>query len=221
MTCEVEQFGYSWARGFLTEEEIGILGGALGNVTGAGRRGVLEIPEVRVLAGSEQIRSLVQRFVGGRPRPVRAIFFNKSSDSNWLVSWHQDLSIAVKERIEIAGFGPWSVKEGVCHVQPPDSVLERMITLRIHLDDADETNGALKVLPGTHCLGRLSADEIGQCRSSIPETLCQANRGDALLMRPMILHASSRSTVVRPRRILHIEYASQDLPSGLEWYDDV
>ena len=102
-------------------------------------------------------------------------------------------------------------------MQPPVEVLERMLTVRIHLDDADERNGALRVIPDSHRLGRLNADQIAGLREERDETLCAAAAGDALLMRPLLLHASGRSTNDRPRRVLHLEYAGHDLPSGLEW----
>ena len=134
-----------------------------------------------------------------------------------VVAWHQDLTIAVRDKVEALGFGPWSVKDGVPHVQPPVSLLENMVTVRQHLDDADESNGALKVLPGSHNQGRLSGERIQQLRQELPEHLCVASAGDALLMRPLILHASGRSSTDRHRRVLHIEYAGFDLPEGMQW----
>ena len=190
----------------------------LGNVTGAGQRGMLGRRfVVSELAHSEPLISAVRPYLPGPPRPVRAIYFNKSSETNWLVAWHQDLTIAVTHQADVPGFGPWSTKDGVVHVQPPVELLQDMITLRLHLDDTDESNGALKVLPGSHVHGRLAAADIERLRGSIPEEICRAQRGDALLMRPLILHASGRSTSDRHRRILHIEYAGNDLPDGLHW----
>jgi ectoine hydroxylase-related dioxygenase (phytanoyl-CoA dioxygenase family) len=154
------------------------------------------------------------------PLPVRAIYFDKSPAANWSVPWHQDLTVAVRARVDLPGFGPWSTKDGIPHVQPPIDLLERMLTLRIHLDDADRSNGALRVLPGSHRLGRLTADAIEALRIEYPEVLCTAAAGDALLMRPLLLHASRRSTSVRNRRVLHIEYAGFALPSGLRWHED-
>ena len=160
---------------------------------------------------------LVRPHTCGEPRPVRAIWFNKSAEANWLVAWHQDLAIAVRERVDVPGFVAWSVKEGVPHVQPPVEVLERMLTVRIHLDEANSENGALRVIGGTHRLGRLSAEQIATLREDRGETLCAAAARDALLMRPLLLHTSGRSTSDRPRRVLHIEYAGEELPGGLEW----
>jgi ectoine hydroxylase-related dioxygenase (phytanoyl-CoA dioxygenase family) len=105
----------------------------------------------------------------------------------------------------------------VPHVQPPVEILERMITIRLHLDDCNEDNGALRVLPGTHCLGRLTSEQIGQLRRDSREVLCRASAGDALLMRPLLLHASSRSRTGPHRRVLHIDYAGVALPEPLEW----
>jgi ectoine hydroxylase-related dioxygenase (phytanoyl-CoA dioxygenase family) len=162
---------------------------------------------------------MVRPHLPPEPLPVRAIYFDKSSEENWLVPWHQDLTIAVGERSEAPGFGPWSIKDGVPHVQPPVELLEQMLTVRIHLDDADGSNGALRVLAGSHRLGRLSAERIQGLRTQLPETLCSVSAGDILLMRPLLLHTSGRSTRAAHRRILHIEYAAFELPSNLTWHE--
>jgi ectoine hydroxylase-related dioxygenase (phytanoyl-CoA dioxygenase family) len=145
---------------------------------------------------------LVRPHLPSEPRPVRAIYFDKSPQTNWLVSWHQDLTLAVRARAEHPGFGPWSVKDGIPHVQPPVELLQQMLTVRLHLDDADESNGALRVLPGSHCLGRLSSERIQELRANQVDYLCAVSAGDALLMRPLLLHASSRSTTTQHRRVL-------------------
>jgi ectoine hydroxylase-related dioxygenase (phytanoyl-CoA dioxygenase family) len=153
------------------------------------------------------------------PLPVRAIYFDKSPETNWLVPWHQDLSLALRARAEVPGFGPWSTKDGIPHVQPPAELLQQMLTVRLHLDDADESNGALRVLPGSHRFGRLSAQRIQQRRTEQSDLFCTVAAGDALLMRPLLLHASSRSTSARHRRVLHIEYAGFTLPDELNWHE--
>src|SRR5688572_32967089 len=78
---------------------------------------------------------------------VKAIYFDKTPESNWYVTWHQDIIINVKARIETDGFTAWTKKEGVHHVSPPEEILKDTVTIRIHLDDTDETNGALKIIP--------------------------------------------------------------------------
>jgi hypothetical protein len=211
------RLGFAEVRALMPSEELAALAEILGDCASAGERGLLSRPEIAALAGSPRFLAAVRPHLPGEPRPVRAIYFDKSAHANWLVPWHQDLSIAVEERLEAAEFGPWSVKEGLIHVQPPQSILESMITLRLHLDLTDETNGALRVIPGSHLLGKLSATEIQSLRQTSAEHLCAAAPGDALLMRPLILHASSRSVTDRRRRVLHIEYAGCDLPHGLRW----
>ena len=217
---QVNEQGFSMIPAVLSEEDAVRLRESLEPVSGAGRRGMLAMPEVRSLANSTRIRELVSAHLKGTPRAVRAIYFDKSPESNWLVAWHQDLTIAVKERAEVAGFGPWSTKDGTAHVQPPITLLEQMITVRIHLDAADSSNGALRVIPGSHLHGRLDAEQIEQLRQANPEHLCAAACGDALLMRPLILHASGRCLASGHRRILHIEYAGFDLPSEMRWAED-
>jgi ectoine hydroxylase-related dioxygenase (phytanoyl-CoA dioxygenase family) len=132
--------------------------------------------------------------------------------------WHQDLTIAVREKREAEGFGPWSFKDGVAHVQPPVRVLEQMLTLRLHLDDCDENNGPLRVLRGSHQSGKLSSSEIAEWRAQQAEEVCTSPRGGALLMRPLLLHASSQAKTPRHRRVLHLEWANGKLSDGLRWH---
>lgn len=213
----VHNLGFALLPKIITQDVADDLVSRLGVVAGAGRRGMLSHPLVRSLAESDSLLGAVRPFVPSYPRPVRAIYFDKVPGASWIVPWHQDLTISVTHRSDVAGFGPWSTKDGLIHVQPPVSILEDMITVRIHLDDTDETNGALRVLPRSHTRGRLTTQDIERLRSEIPEQTCCAERGDALLMRPMILHASGHSTSDRNRRIFHIEYAGADLPFGLRW----
>ncbi len=218
LAFHLETHGFAIVRGVLDGGACQSLAVLLGDANGAGTRGMLRIHEVAELAQSA-LSELVRAHLPGTPVPVRGIYFDKRPETNWLVAWHQDLTLAVKEQHDASGFGPWSVKDGVPHVQPPVGLLEQMLTARLHLDDTDAGNGALRVLSGTHCLGRLSAEAIQNCREMHDEMFCEAQAGDVLLMRPLLLHASSRSTSERRRRVLHIEYAGFSLPKPLEWHE--
>jgi hypothetical protein len=186
------------------------------NGAGFARRNLLDTAAVGRLAGSEAWLSLVHPVVGLESRPVRGILFDKTPDANWLVPWHQDLSIAVKRRIEVPGFGPWSVKAGVCHVQPPVDVLENMITVRLHLDDCGPKNGPLRVVPETH-RSVLQPSEIAAIVLEKRDVVCCVAAGGAVVMRPLLLHASSPAMAPSRRRVIHIEYAAGDLTNGLQW----
>ena len=183
----------------------------------AGARNLLDVLAIQSLARSPQIRALIEPILGPTCFAVRGIFFDKTAGANWKVPYHQDLSIAVAARAEAAGFGPWSVKSGVIHVQPPAEILENMLTLRLHLDACDETNGALRVLEQTHQSGKLSAAQIAVQRETGAQTVCAVPRGGALLMRPLLLHASSPARSPTHRRVIHLEWAARELPEGLNW----
>ena len=159
----------------------------------------------------------MRELLGHKARPVRGILFDKTPQANWKVPWHQDLTIAVKERHERENFTAWSIKDGVPHVQPPLQVLAAMLTIRLHLDDCFD-NGPLRVLPATHREGRLDSAQIAHKRATIEPTICRAARGDALLMKPLLLHASSAGEKPTHRRVLHLEWANQDLPAPLQWF---
>lgn len=211
------QRGFVISKGFFTAEQCDEWRGYLGPVAGAGRRGLLYDSKVQALANSPAVIDLVRPHLRHDPKPVRGIYFDKSPDTNWLVAWHQDLTLAVRERAEVAGFGPWSVKDGVPHVQPPAELLGQMLTVRIHLDPGDAQNGALRVIPGSHALGRLDQRQIEALCAEREEVVCEARAGDVLLMRPLLLHSSGKSHALAHRRIVHIEYAGFDLPSPLGW----
>jgi len=182
-------------------------------------RNLLEmVPEVASLADSPALRALAAMVLGPDCFAVRGILFDKTPDTNWNVVWHQDLSIAVRSRKDVTGFGPWSVKAGVAHVQPPAALLARMLTIRLHLDDCNEANGPLQILPGSHRFGRLTPEATQRWRQQVPAVTCPVPSGGALLMRPLLLHASSDSQTAHHRRVIHLEYAAEDLPGGLHWH---
>lgn len=184
-------------------------------------RNLLDVsPEVAELAVSDSIRALVELVLGTHFFTIRGILFDKIPDANWKVPWHQDVTIAVQERVEVDGFGPWSTKADVLHVQPPASILENMLTVRLHLDTCGEENGALRVLPGPHTLGKIPESEIPGLRESLPEHVCAVGLGGALLMRPLLLHASSPSRVPGHRRVVHLDFASVALPASLRWLSE-
>jgi ectoine hydroxylase-related dioxygenase (phytanoyl-CoA dioxygenase family) len=176
------------------------------------------VPAIRALAFASEITALVEAVLGAPGRPVRGIFFDKTAQANWPVPWHQDLTIALAERRELPGWTQWSIKSGVHHVQPPTAFLERMITLRLHVDDCDEDNGPLRVLPGSHRMGRLTREKISELTNGCREIICTAPKGSALVVRPLLLHASSPAKRPRHRRVIHLEFAMTDsLPCGLSW----
>ena len=182
-------------------------------------RNLLRLSKVRELANSQPIRSIVDAFLRPGARVVRGLLFDKTPEANWKVAWHQDLSIAVRERRESSGYGPWSIKAGVHHVQPPAKILENMLTIRLHLDDCGIDNGPLRVIPGSHAHGVLDAQQVERLREQ-PAHICVVGAGGALVMRPLILHASSSASAPRHRRVIHLEYAAIELSGGLEWAEE-
>ncbi|WP_086934750.1 phytanoyl-CoA dioxygenase family protein [Agarilytica rhodophyticola] len=163
---------------------------------------------------SNKVIDSISQYLPGHPRLTRAIFFNKTADKNWLVTWHQDKTVAVSEKFNVPGWGPWSTKDGVLHVQPPVDVLNQMVTLRLHLDDTNLENGCLKVLPNSHQQGILSQSALSEYVSKNKTFSCIANKGAALIMRPHLIHSSAKGSRPSQRRILHLEYGSYHLPPG-------
>ncbi len=184
-----------------------------------GARALLErVPEIRTLARHQSVRGAAIAALGHKCIPVRALLFDKTPAANWKVAWHQDLTIAVRARRDVEGYGPWSSKSGIPHVQPPVRVLERMVAVRVHLDDCGADNGPVRVLPGSHRAGLIQEGDIEAWRRRIAEVSCIVPAGGLVAMRPLLLHASSQARTPRHRRVIHIEFAAAELAPGLRWW---
>ncbi len=178
-----------------------------------------QVPATRALAESDRIRMLAEAVLGPGAFVVRGLLFDKTPEANWTVPWHQDLTIAVKERVAAQGFRAWTIKGGVPHVQPPVAVLEHMVTVRVQLDDCGTTQGPLRVLPGSHRDGRLDAVATADWLRRVAPFACVVPRGGALVMSPLLLHASSPASEPGHRRVVHLEYAADPLPGGVDWFE--
>jgi ectoine hydroxylase-related dioxygenase (phytanoyl-CoA dioxygenase family) len=221
--AKFEQLGYAITNPILDPTETAHLISLIEQHTDINekRGGIRDImprvPKLQQVARHSAVRSIVEGILGQNAFVVRTTFFDKTAAANWKVPWHQDVTIAVSDRAEIEGYGPWSSKEGVTHVQPPTEVLNRMVTVRIHLDPCPSTNGALRVMPGTHKLGRIDQNDAPQHVAEHRAICCEVASGAALVMRPLLLHASSPSTNPAHRRVLHFDFAVGDLAAGLQW----
>jgi len=183
----------------------------------AGVRHAMKLPCVNVLARNERLLAMARKILGNDALPYKATIFDKSSTANWLVVWHQDTALPLKHRRDVREWGPWSVKEGVTYAHAPAKALSKILALRVHLDDSTPENGPLRVLPGTHVFGVLTDNAIHDLSTQIQSVDCPVPRGGVLAMRPLIVHASSKSHTDRPRRVLHIEYAETAMiADGLE-----
>jgi hypothetical protein len=155
--------------------------------------------------------------MGQQACAVRILYFDKTPEKNWAVPWHQDRTIAVADRVATPGFGPWSLKAGVHHVEPPESILRNIVSLRLHLDDCGSDNGPLQALRGSFRLGRVPAQQIRQHVDRGSISVCCAKAGDVVAMRGLTIHASERALRPGHRRVLHVDFSCADLPGGLEW----
>ncbi len=200
------------AAGLTASLEATITGGG-GAVYAA--RNVLEAwPPAADIWRREALLAPLRELLGTGFGLVRGLYFDKPPGESWALPWHKDLTVAVRDNgLPSERFRRPTAKAGVPHVEAPLDVLERMLTLRIHLDDADEENGALKVMPGSHLSGKALTDgEVAVVRAAA---------GEVLLMRPLLAHCSGGSAdgCRRHRRVLHLEFASAgELGDGYGWH---
>jgi Phytanoyl-CoA dioxygenase (PhyH) len=185
---------------------------------GAGIRIAQDETLSRILAPDDTMDKIAKARLGKDAQPVRAILFDKQPGANWALGWHQDRTIAVRRRMEVPGFGPWSKKSGIDHAEPPFEYIERMITLRAHLDDCGSDNAPLLIVPGSHRLGRIPVQDIDGVVSQHEAVACLAGASDVWVYATAILHASDAAISPTHRRVLHIDYSSDRLPAGLEWF---
>lgn len=179
------------------------------------RQFLKEIPEATNLVFNDNLNNVIKQLFGENYFVVKSIYFDKPESSNWYVSYHQDLTISVDQKVELENFGPWTVKQNQFAVQPPINILENIFTIRIHLDDTDENNGALRVIPKSHSKKIYRPETIDW--STETETTCNVSKGGIMIMKPLILHSSSRTTNNKKRRVIHIEFSNQELPAELKW----
>lgn len=178
----------------------------------AGRPGL-----ARQLSGDAPLGRVAAGLIGPAAFPVRAILFDKSAVVNWALGWHQDRTIAVAARVELPGFGAWTMKQGLLHVAPPFSVLAGMVTLRLHLDPVPADNAPLLAARGSHRLGIVPEDQVESVAAAAGRLVCLAERGDVWAYATPILHASARAVRPARRRVLQVDYAAAPLPGGLVW----
>jgi ectoine hydroxylase-related dioxygenase (phytanoyl-CoA dioxygenase family) len=179
------------------------------------RQFLKEIPATRQFIFNDKLQASITDLFGEGYFVVKSIYFDKPEESNWFVAWHQDLTISVDKRTELPGFGPWTIKQDQFAVQPLLNILQDNFTIRIHLDDADEGNGALKVVPGSHQKGIYRLETIDWDIET--QTTCNVKAGGIMVMRPLLLHASNRTTNHKPRKVIHVEFSKADLPGELSW----
>jgi len=224
---EIDEFGFSMVNNIYTEEEIKQI---LTVIEAADteratfrksedlfaiRQFFKELPEVIAIVFNDHLKQILLDVFGDAYFAVKSIYFDKPEKSNWYVAYHQDLTISVNNKLELEGFGPWTVKQDQFAVQPPISILERNFTIRIHLDDTNAHNGALKVVPRSHLKKVYRPETINWEKEQ--EVICNVNRGGIMFMKPLLLHSSSRTTNGQKRRVIHIEFSDVELPNGLQW----
>ena len=200
--------GFKTIRTHLDREILTTLGDSLFGNSRAGERCLLDHPLVRETAMQLKAELIASGELDPEALAIQAIAFDKSAAANWKVSWHQDLMFPFAQQVTSQGFDLPCIKEGVHYARPPAAVLDHLLAVRLHLDDCDETNGPLRVSPRTHSQGIIKTSGIQDVLASNGEFTCLAKQGEALLMRPLLLHASSSATQPRHRRILHLVYYS-------------
>jgi len=183
----------------------------------AGIRHALRQEGIRSLAADPDLLNFARRILGDQATAFRATLFDKSPQANWLVVWHQDTVLPIQERHDVCGWGPWSIKDGISYAHAPASALCQVLALRVHFDESNADNGPPRVLPGTHMKGVLTDAEIEKLAAEARTVDCLVPQGGVLAMRPLIVHASSKSRSPVPRRVVHIEYSGHKrFAPGLE-----
>jgi ectoine hydroxylase-related dioxygenase (phytanoyl-CoA dioxygenase family) len=174
-----------------------------------------EIPETLNIIFNQNLREIIKLNFGENYFITKSIYFDKPEKSNWFVAYHQDLTISVDKKTEIANFENWTTKQNQFAVQPPKEILEQNFTIRIHIDKTTKENGALKVVNKSHRKGIVRTENV-ELENEI-ETICEVEKGGIMIMKPLIFHASNKTTNNERRRVIHIEFSNQKLPNELEW----
>lgn len=211
-----ETDGRLWLRNAVSDKDLTLFDAAAADQARAGQRLGASRALAKALAPDGSLMNAI-RALDPAARPVRVVAFNKSEDANWGVPWHQDRVIEVAERQEVEGYSNWTRKSGAWHCEPPEAVLEQMLFVRVHLDDADQSNGAMEISLGSHANGIVAAGDAETEALKRPVEVCEARRGDVLILKMLTLHSSKPAMVRSGRRVLRIDFASTELPAPLQW----
>ncbi|MEA9411432.1 phytanoyl-CoA dioxygenase family protein [Flavobacterium sp. PL02] len=174
-----------------------------------------EIPETLDYIFNQKLKDIIKSNFGENYFITKSIYFDKPEKSNWFVAYHQDLTISVDKKLDIENFENWTTKQNQFAVQPPKEVLENNFTIRIHIDKTTKDNGALKVINNSHSKGILRVENMDLKNET--ETICEIEKGGIMIMKPLLFHASNKTTNNERRRVIHIEFSNLELPNGLEW----
>lgn len=179
------------------------------------RQFVQEVPDTVDILFNDKLSELISSVFGDEFFIVKSIYFDKPETSNWFVAYHQDLTISVDKKIDIPGYSSWTTKHNQFAVQPTVDILQDNFTIRIHLDETTEHNGALKVIPGSHKKGVYRPETIDWTNET--ETTCPVKKAGVMIIKPLLLHSSGKTTNKNKRRVIHLEFSRSLLPGGLEW----
>jgi len=224
---EVEKKGFAVINSVYTDDELARIISVIENIEVSGdtfrksadlfaiRQFLKEVPGTLPLLLNDTLKEVISSVFGNDYFVVKSIYFYKPEASNWFVAYHQDLTISVDRKVEINNYGPWTVKQNQFAVQPALSILENIYTIRIHLDETNQDNGALKVIPNSHSKQIYRPETIDWDTET--EAICNVNKGGIMMMKPLLLHSSGRTANNSRRRVIHIEFSSAQLPEPLQW----
>ena len=204
MHNELNLSGYCITDKIFNKKKLCDIASELSDIDLAGERRLLQHRWCKHISDELQEIISIQLPELANMQAIQCTYFRKNRNTNWLVSWHQDRSLPFSDD-EI----PQSairMKHGQRFYQPPESILNNVIAVRLSLDGCHTQNGGLKVLPGSHRYGILSESTILDLSKTIDHVVPSIPRGSALIMRPLLLHASSKSVTGNLRRVLHFTY---------------
>ncbi len=213
---DFETYGRVWLRDAVSQADLALFDTATAVTAKAGQR-MNSSPALDIALSENSSTMAAIRQLDPNAVPVRTVSFNKSDKANWGVAWHQDRVISVREKTESDGFRNWTRKSGFWHCEPPAFILDQMLFVRIHLDDSDETNGAMEIAVGSHAGGIIPSAQAETAAARYPTEVCKANRGNILVLKMLTLHASKPAKDQSGRRVLRVDFSSAQLPAPLRW----
>lgn len=224
MQSTLDVYGFEIVEDIYSEKEINEILRLVESCELENKFGIREFlsdhPEITQKVFNERLINIIKDISPKCDKSIKSIYFDKPPNANWIVNWHQDLTINVTNRIETADFLNWRVSEKRTIVQQNKAILENIITIRIHLDDCTRQNGALRVIKKSHLNGVVEIKEWIKTKEK-DVSICEVEKGGVLIMKPLILHSSRRVENKMKRRVIHIEFTDQELPNGLSWSEKI
>lgn len=213
-----ERDGFLFVPGLFTEREIALLRTRLDeSQSGLDNKSFYVVDSTGGLAELIGWSGDRSDLLGGWVRVARLMESAQDLlEGRAVTHWHSKLSMKAP-----GSSGRWDWHQDYASWYREGCPEPAMLTATVALDPSDRENGCLKLLRGSHRMGRIDHPNVGEANAVDPVVLeeaiarlelvdCDLMPGDCVFFHGNTLHASGPNHSTRPRTLLHVSYNALD-----------